>query len=118
MRPQSSVGFGEKNIYKLKNWDKAWFYVPGEVKGMSTPITSKRPEERILSTKERTRLNDKLDPKVRGYLEWLSANWEEYFAKERDIPTSCSSSQWSSTSWWSPLVVFELQRMATTPLAG
>ena len=45
MRPQSSVGFGEK-IYKLKNSDKTTFYVPGEVKGMSTPITSKRPEER------------------------------------------------------------------------
>ena len=35
-----------KNIYKLKNSDKATFYVPGEVKGKSTPITSKRPEER------------------------------------------------------------------------
>ena len=34
------------NIYKLKNSDKATFYIPGEVKGMSTPITSKRPEER------------------------------------------------------------------------
>ena len=32
-----------KNIYKLKNADKATFYIPG---GMSTPITSKRPEER------------------------------------------------------------------------
>ena len=35
-----------KNIYKLKNSDKATFYVVSEVKGMSTPITSKRSEER------------------------------------------------------------------------
>ena len=45
MRPRSSTGLGE-NIYKLKNSHKATFYVPGEVKGMSTPIASKRPEER------------------------------------------------------------------------
>ena len=45
MRPQSSVGFGE-NICKLENSDKATFYVLGEVKGMSTLITSKRPEAR------------------------------------------------------------------------
>ena len=32
-----------KNIYQLKNSDKTTFYVPGEVKGMSTPSTSKRP---------------------------------------------------------------------------
>ena len=51
--------------------------------------------------KERTRLNEKLDPEMRGYLEWLSMTWEGYFAKEREIPTSSSSSQWSSTSWWS-----------------
>ena len=49
--------------------------------------------------KERTRLNDELDPEMRGYLEWPSTNWEMYFAKERKIPTSSSSSQWSSTSW-------------------
>ena len=35
-----------KKIYKLKNSDKATFDVLGEVKGKSTPITSKRPEER------------------------------------------------------------------------
>ena len=34
-----------KNIYKLKNSDKATFHLPGEVKGMSTPVTSKKPEE-------------------------------------------------------------------------
>ena len=45
MRPRSSTGLGE-NIYKLKNSRKATFYVPGDVKGMSTPIASKRPEER------------------------------------------------------------------------
>ena len=33
-----------KDVYK--NSDKTAFYVPGEVRGMSTPITSKRPEER------------------------------------------------------------------------
>ena len=35
-----------KIIHKLKNSDKATFYVPGEVKSKSTPITPKRPEER------------------------------------------------------------------------
>ena len=35
-----------KHTYKLKKSDKTTFYVPGEVKGMSTPTTSKRPEER------------------------------------------------------------------------
>ena len=45
MRPRSSTGLGEK-IHKLKNSHKATFYVPGEVKGMLTPIASKRPEER------------------------------------------------------------------------
>ena len=35
-----------KHMHKLKNSDKTTFYIPGEVKGMSTPITSKRPEER------------------------------------------------------------------------
>ena len=35
-----------KNIYKLKNSDKAAFYLPGEVHGMSTLVTSKRPEGR------------------------------------------------------------------------
>ena len=45
MRPRSSTGLGEK-IYKLKNSHKATFYVPGEVKGMLTPIAPKRPEER------------------------------------------------------------------------
>ena len=45
MRPRSSTGLGE-NIYKLKNLHKATCYVPGDVKGMSTPIASKRSEER------------------------------------------------------------------------
>ena len=39
------MGFGE-HVYKLNSSDKDTFYVPGEVKGMSTPITSKRSEER------------------------------------------------------------------------
>ena len=34
-----------KKNYKLKNSDKATFYIPGEVKAMPAP-TSKRPEER------------------------------------------------------------------------
>ena len=37
---------------------------------------------------------------LRGYFERLSTNWAEYFAKGRELPTS-SSSQWSSTSWFS-----------------
>ena len=49
--------------------------------------------------KDRKRLNDKFDPKNREYLEWPSTNWEHYFAKERELPTSSSSFQWSSTSW-------------------
>ena len=39
------VGLGEK-MCKLKDSDKATFYFLGEVKVMSTPIASKRPEER------------------------------------------------------------------------
>ena len=35
-----------KNVDKLKNSDKATFYVPGEVKGMSTLFASQRPEMR------------------------------------------------------------------------
>ena len=35
-----------KNIYKLKNSDRAAFYIPGEAEVMSTPIASKRPAER------------------------------------------------------------------------
>ena len=55
-----------------------------------------------IPTEERTRLNDKLDPETRGYIwEWLSIDWETFFAKERELPTSSSSSQRSSTSWWS-----------------
>ena len=52
-----------------------------------------------IPTKDRRRLNDKLDPQIREYLEWLSENWEQYFTKERELPTSSSSSQRSSTSW-------------------
>ena len=44
MRPQSGVGFGE-NIYKLKNADKATFYIPIEARVMPAP-TSKKPKER------------------------------------------------------------------------
>ena len=35
-----------KNIYKLKNSDKARFKIPGEAKVMSTPITSKKKNRR------------------------------------------------------------------------
>ena len=35
-----------KNIYKLKNSDKATFEIPGEAKVMLTPIASTRPQER------------------------------------------------------------------------
>ena len=49
------------------------------------------------------------------FLEWLSTNWAEYFAKERKPPTSSSSSQCSSTSWWSPHSwSSKLARMAST----
>ena len=45
MRPQSSAGFGETYIYKLKNSDKATVYTPIEAKVMPAP-NSTRPEER------------------------------------------------------------------------
>ena len=35
-----------KNIHELMNLEKTTFYIPGEAKVMSTPIASKRPEER------------------------------------------------------------------------
>ena len=35
-----------KNIYKLKNSDNTTVYIPGEVKVMSTPFGSNRPQKR------------------------------------------------------------------------
>ena len=63
MRPQSSVEFGE-HIPTLKNSDKTTFYIPGEVKGMSTPITSKRPEERefVVASGASTHMMSKKEP--------------------------------------------------------
>ena len=34
-----------ENFYEFKNSDKTTFYISGDAKVMSTPITSKRPEE-------------------------------------------------------------------------
>ena len=54
---------------------------------------------------ERNRLHNQLDPSPQEYLEWLSINWAEYFAGERQQPSSSSSSWspsstcWSSFSW-------------------
>ena len=45
MRPQSSTVLGEK-FTSSRIRTKATFNVPGEVKGKSTRVTSKRPEER------------------------------------------------------------------------
>ena len=53
----------------------------------------------------RQRLRNQLDLLMQRYLEWLSTDWDEYFAKERFQQTSCSS--WTpSSSWWSysPLI--------------
>ena len=56
----------------------------------------------------RTRQNNKLDPAVQEYLEWLSFHWAEKFAEpqnsERQEPSSSSSlspspTWWSSSSW-------------------
>ena len=33
----------------------------------------------FITKSERRRLNDQLNPSLRGYLEWLSINWAEYF---------------------------------------
>ena len=46
MRPQSSVGTCEKTFTSSRIRTKLRFYVPGEVKGMSASVASKRPEER------------------------------------------------------------------------
>ena len=70
---------------------------------------------------QRKRLNDKWDPKIREYPERLSENWEQYFTKERELPTSSSSSssQWSSSTSWSGSQEWcDLERMATTELTG
>ena len=61
----------------------------------------------VIQRSETKRLNDQLDPELRAYLEWLSTNWAEYFAKERELPTSSSSSQWSSTLVEHTIVVFD-----------
>ena len=39
-------GIWRKTFSSSRNSDKATFYIPGEVDGKSTPIASKRPEER------------------------------------------------------------------------
>ena len=41
-----------------------------------------------IPTKDIKRLNDKFDPRIREYLEWLSENWEQHFTKEQELPTS------------------------------
>ena len=51
---------------------------------------------------ERQRLGNQLDPQLQEYLVWPSTKWTEYFTKESEPPTTSSSSQWSSTSWWRP----------------
>ena len=48
---------------------------------------------------ERKRSHNKIDPSLQEHLEWLSTNWEEYFAEEHHQPSSSFS--WSPTSWWS-----------------
>ena len=40
------MGLGEKHLQAQEFGQSYVFYVPGEVKGMSAPIASKRPEER------------------------------------------------------------------------
>ena len=38
----------------------------------------------FISKRERQRLGNQLDPSLQRYPEWLSTNWAEYFAKERE----------------------------------
>ena len=48
----------------------------------------------------RQRFRNQLDFSMQRYLEWLSTDWDEYFAKKRLHPTSFS--YWiPSSSWWS-----------------
>ena len=49
---------------------------------------------------ERKRLQNRIDPSLQGYLEWLSTNWAAHFAEEHHQPSSSYS--WSpSSTWWS-----------------
>ena len=83
-------------MYKLKNSDKATFYVPGEVKGMSTLITSKRFEEQkfvvdsgasmhMMSKKELSSKELWTVKRSRTPTEVLTANGDVYTHEEAQV---------------------------------
>ena len=71
-----------------------------------------------IRTTDRKRLNDKLDPKIREYLEWLSEQWEQHFAKARTLNLIFLFSVVFNILVELTRVVFDFERMATTQLAG
>ena len=77
-----------------------------------------RPGQVHIPTKDRKRLKDKLDPKIREHLEWPSTNWEQYFAMERELPDLIFLFSVVINIVELTSVVFDLDRMATTQLAG
>ena len=59
------------------------------------------------------------DPPLRGYFEWPSTNWAEHFAKERELQNLIFLfSVVFNILVEHTLVAFELERMASTQLAG
>ena len=72
-----------------------------------------------IPTKERRRLNDNLDPKIREYLEWLSTSWEQCFTKELELqPHLPPLSGHQHPGGAHKRVVFDWERVATTQLTG
>ena len=78
-----------KNIYKLKNSNKATFYTPFEVKAMQAP-SSKRPEERQFVVDSRASSMHMMSTK-RVELRWIG-----HFAKVQEPHCGTCSQRWSA----------------------
>ena len=66
---------------------------------LKKPTKEKREQLALfIPVSERTRSQNKIDPSLQGYIEWLSTNWAEYFAEEHYQPSSSSSGS-PSSSW-------------------
>ena len=102
MRPQSSVGFAEKNIYKLKNSDKATLYSLVEARATPAP-TSKSSEERDFVVDSGASLRKLL----RG---------TENSAENQDPTTMVTANEEVQTNEEAQVYVYDLDLFVTVPL--
>ena len=73
----------------------------------------------MFQRKDRKRLSDKLDPKNREYLGWLSTDWEQYFTKKTRTPNLIFLFSVAINILVElTRVVLDLERVATKQLAG